>query len=104
MLTWSSFQVSLIAPRPRLSQPRPAAPGGSSGVPMLSVIIRRPFSVFWLQSTLFTTCPGLSCLSPSQGSSCLGTLGRDPAFHIQGQQTGANSWRYAEEPGGFHSR
>ncbi|KAJ4949598.1 hypothetical protein JOQ06_021108, partial [Pogonophryne albipinna] len=41
----------------------------------------------------FTTCPGLSCLSPSQGSSCLGTLGRDPAFHIQGQQTGANSWR-----------
>ncbi|KAI4812704.1 hypothetical protein KUCAC02_024072, partial [Chaenocephalus aceratus] len=46
-----------------------------------------------LLSTRFTTCPGLSCLSPSQGGSCLGTLGRDPAFHIQGQQTGANSWR-----------
>lgn len=45
-----------------------------------------------------TTCPGLHCLSPSQGSSCLGTLGSSPAFHIQvqGQETGANSWRYAE--------
>lgn len=42
-----------------------------------------------------TTCLGLYCLCPSQGSSCLGS---SPAIHIQfqGQETGANSWRYAE--------
>lgn len=45
-----------------------------------------------------TTCPGLHRLSASQGNSCLGTLGSSPAFHIQvqGQETGANSWRCAE--------
>lgn len=45
-----------------------------------------------------TTCPGLPCLSPSQGCSWLGTLGSSPGFHIQvqGQEAGANSWRCAE--------
>lgn len=45
-----------------------------------------------------TTCPGLCCLFTSQGSSCLGTLGSSPAFHIQVQdhEAGANSWRCAE--------
>lgn len=45
-----------------------------------------------------TTCPGLPCLSPSQGCSWLGTLGSSPGFHIQvqGQEAGANSWWCAE--------
>lgn len=44
------------------------------------------------------TCPGLCCLSSSQRSSCLGTLGSSPAFHIQVQhhEAEANSWRCAE--------
>ncbi|TWW78394.1 hypothetical protein D4764_11G0005150 [Takifugu flavidus] len=46
----------------------------------------------------FSTCPGLCNFSSSQGSWCQGTLGSSPAFHIQvqGQETGANSWRCAE--------